>query len=77
MPLCLFDQTDIQSMTQRYYRRVTFPLDRRRGHVCGGARLAGPGEAGWPGFHPILPSSDTLAPEIKTYPKLVELVRIK
>ena len=50
---------------------VTLSLVRSRGLAYGGARPAGLGEAGRPG---ILPK---LAPESKTHPKLVELVRIK
>ena len=53
---------------------ITLPLDRRRGTVCGGARTAGLGEADRPG---ILPIYGMCSPEIKTHPKLVELVRIK
>ena len=53
---------------------VTLPLVRSRGCVFVGARPAGLGEAGRPGFLPIF---GTPAPEIKTHPKLVELVRNK
>jgi len=34
------------------FERVTLPLDRRRGTMCGGARPASLGEAGRPGFLP-------------------------
>ena len=53
---------------------VSWPLDRSRGIALGGARPAGLGEAGRPGF---LPNFGTPAPAIKTHPKLVELVRNK
>ena len=50
---------------------VTLSLVRSRGLACGSARPAGLG------FCPILLNFGTLIPEIKTHPKLVELVRIK
>ena len=53
---------------------VSWLLDRSRGIALEGARPAGLGEAGRPGF---LPNFGTPAPAIKTHPKLVELVRIK
>ena len=53
---------------------ISLPLDRRRGRVLGGARPAGLGEAGRPGFLPIF---GTPVPGIKTHPKLVELIIIK
>ena len=41
-----------------------------------------PGQLAWErtvglGFWPISPNFGTLAPEIKTHPKLIELIRIK
>ena len=56
---------------------VSWPLDRSRGRDLEGARPSGLGEAGRPGFCPILPNFGTPAPAIKTHPKLVELVRNK
>ena len=56
---------------------VTLPLVRSRGHVFGYARPAGLEEASQPGFCPFLPIFGTPVLEIKTHPKLVELVRIK
>ena len=53
---------------------VTLPLVRSQGCVFGGARPAGLGEAARPGFLLIF---GTLAPAIRTHPKLVELIRIK
>ena len=53
---------------------VSWPLDRSRGRALGGARPAGLGEAGRPGF---LPNFGTPAPAIRTHPKLVELVKNK
>ena len=53
---------------------ATLPLVRSRDRVCGGARPAGLREAGRPR---ILLNFLTPVPEIKTHPKLVELIRIK
>ena len=53
---------------------VSWPLDRSHGRALEGARPAGLGEAGRPGF---LPNFGTPAPAIKTHPKLMELVRNK
>ena len=50
---------------------VTLPLVRSRGHVFGGARPARLG------FCPIHLNFGVPIPGIKTYPKLMELVRIK
>ena len=50
---------------------ATLPLDRSRGRVLEGVRPAGLG------FRPILPIFGIPAPEIKTHPKLMELVRNK
>ena len=50
---------------------ATLPLDRSQGCVFGGARPVGLG------FCPNLLIFGTPAPEIKTHPKLVELIRIK
>ena len=71
MPFGPFDQTDIQSIMQRHCRRVTLPLDRRFGLVCGGARPVGLG------FCPILFIFGALIPDIRTHPKLVKLIRNK
>ena len=56
---------------------VTLPLVRSRDCVLGGTRPAGLGEAGRPGNLPFLSIFGTPVPEIKTHPKLVELIRIK
>ena len=50
---------------------MTKPLDRRRGRVCRGARPVGLG------FGPNSFSFGMCSPEIKTHPKLEELIRIK
>ena len=76
-PFDPLDQTDIQSMIQRLYGCVTLPLDRRCGTIFRVARPAGLGEANQPGFVPDLSIFGTCSLEIKTHPKLVELVRIK
>ena len=56
------------------YECVSWSLDRSRGRASEGARPAGLGEAGRPGF---LPNFGTPAPAITTHLKLVKLVRNK
>ena len=50
---------------------MTMPLHRRRGRVCRGAGPAGLG------FGPNSSLFVMYSPEIRTHPKLVELIRIK
>ena len=58
--------------------QVSLLLYRRRGTHNGGDRPAGLGEAGRPGFFPVLAHFfGTLVPATTTHPKLVALVRNK